>query len=356
MSNPHEDEGKIRVGISCGDINGVGLEVIIKTFFDNRMHQVCTPVIYASNKMLSLQRKALNMNEFQYQTVRNSSEIILRKTNVINCWEEEVHVDFGKENAEGGKYALLSLLAAVKDLKENKFDVLVTAPINKHNIQSGEFNFPGHTEFLAKEFNATDHLMFLVSDNLRVAVVSGHIPVSQVAQTLTPEKIISKIRLMNHSLKRDFGIRKPKIAVLGLNPHAGDAGLIGKEESEIILPAIKKSFDDGLFVYGPYSADGFFGSGTFKKFDAVLAMYHDQGLIPFKALSFTSGVNFTAGLPIVRTSPDHGTAYDIAGKGIANEESFREAIYTAINILQKRQEYDEINAAPLAFSKQSRDQ
>ncbi len=350
-----EQEGRIKVGISCGDINGVGMEVIIKTFFDNRMHQVCTPVIYASNKMVSLHRKLLNLNDFQYQTVKNSTEVILRKTNVINCWEEDVQVEFGQINADGGKYALLSLQAAVADLKDGKIDVLVTAPINKSNIQSDQFRFNGHTEYLAEEFGSTDYLMFLVSENLKVAVVSGHIPVKDVAANLTIEKVIKKIRLMNSSLKRDFGVRKPRIAVLGLNPHAGDAGLIGKEETDIIIPAIKKCFDDGLFVYGPYSADGFFGSGTYKKFDAVLAMYHDQGLVPFKALNFSSGVNYTAGLSIVRTSPDHGTAYDIAGKGTANEDSFREAIYTAIDVLALREEYDRINANPLAFSKQMSD-
>jgi 4-hydroxythreonine-4-phosphate dehydrogenase len=350
------EEGRIKVGITCGDINGVGIEVIIKTFLDNRMHQVCTPVIYASNKMISQQRKLLNMNDFQYQTVRSSNEIILRKTNVINCWEEEIPVEFGKQTESGGKHALLSIQAAVKDLKENKIDVLVTAPINKHNIQSEEFKFNGHTEFLAQAFGAQEYLMFLISDELRVAVVEGHIPMKEVSSKLSVEKITAKIRLMNQSLKRDFRIRKPRIAVLGLNPHAGDNGLIGLEEKDIIIPAVKKCFDDGIFVYGPYSADGFFGSAGYKKFDAVLAMYHDQGLIPFKTLSFSNGVNYTAGLSIVRTSPDHGTAYDIAGKGIAGEDSFREAIYAAIDILHKREEFDEVNAKPLAFSKQGKDQ
>lgn len=350
-----EQEGKIKVGISCGDINGVGLEVIMKTFLDNRMHQVCTPVIYASNKMVSAQRKALNMTDFQYQTVKNSNEVILRKTNVINCWEEEVAIEFGVSNANGGKYALKSLQAAVADLKDKKIDVLVTAPINKQNIQSEEFKFAGHTEYLAEEFGSPEHLMFLVSDNLKVAVVSGHIPVKEVAATLTIDKIIQKIKMINKSLKRDFGMDKPKIAVLGLNPHAGDQGLIGKEETDIIIPAIKKCFDEKMFIYGPYAADGFFGSGTYKKFDAVLAMYHDQGLVPFKTVSFGNGVNFTAGLPIVRTSPDHGTAYDIAGKGTASEDSFREAIYMAIDIMKHREEFDEINAKPLAFSKQQAD-
>jgi 4-hydroxythreonine-4-phosphate dehydrogenase len=350
------EEGRIRVGITCGDINGIGLEVIIKTFLDSRMHQVCTPVIYASNKMVSQHRKILNLTDFQYNTIKSSNDIILRKTNVINCWEEEVNVELGQQTQAGGKYALMSIQHAVNDLKENKIDVIVTAPINKHNIQSPEFNFNGHTEYFAQEFSAKEYLMFLVSNDLRVAVVSGHVPFKDVAASLTIDKIASKIRAMDRSLRRDFNIRKPRIAVLGLNPHAGDQGLIGQEEKDIIIPAINKCFKDGIFVYGPYSADGFFGSATYKKFDGVLAMYHDQGLIPFKALAFSSGVNFTAGLPIVRTSPDHGTAYDIAGKGIAKEDSFREAVYSAIDILANRQMYDEINARPLAFSKGSKDQ
>lgn len=354
MSQP-EQEGRIKVGITCGDVNGVGLEVVMKALLDSRIHQICTPVIYASNKLVSLQRKHLNLNDFQYQTVRNSSEIILKKTNVINCWEEEVNVEWGQATEASGKYAYLSLEAAVQDLKDGIIHVLVTGPINKHTIQNEDFKFQGHTEYLADRFETKDPLMFLVSETLRVAVNSGHIPVKEVASVLSIEKIVKKIKSIEHSLKRDFGQRKPRIAVLGLNPHAGDEGLIGQEEKEFILPAIKKCFDEGIFVYGPYSADGFFGSGAFKKFDAILAMYHDQGLIPFKTLSFSSGVNFTAGLPIIRTSPDHGTAYDIAGKGVAMEDSIRDAIYTAIDILRKREEYDEITAKPLAFSKQTRD-
>jgi 4-hydroxythreonine-4-phosphate dehydrogenase len=355
MSQQHETEGQIKIGITCGDINGVGLEVIMKTFMDSRMLQLCTPLIYASNKLVSQQRKLLNLNEFQYQTVKSSNEAILRKTNLVNCWEDEVTVEFGKPSNESGSYAFRSLEAAVADLKSGKIDAVVTAPINKNTIQSKDFNFAGHTEYFAHQFGVKDPLMFLVSENLKVAVVAGHVPIKDVSAHLTTEKIINKIKTMALSLKRDFGVRKPRIAVLGLNPHAGDGGLIGKEEQEIILPAIKKCFDEGTFVYGPYAADGFFGSGTYTKFDAVLAMYHDQGLAPFKALSFSSGVNFTAGLPIVRTSPDHGTAYDIAGKGTANEASLRDAIYMAIDVLRKREEYDEINSNPLAFGKQTRE-
>jgi len=349
MSN--EQEGHIKVGITCGDINGIGLEVIMKTFLDNRMHQICTPVIYAGQKLVSLQRKLLNLNEFNYQTIRNSNEIILRKNNVVSCWEDEVAVEWGQATQTSGKYALKSLEAAVRDLADKKIDVLVTAPINKHNIQSSEFQFKGHTEYLAAKFEAPKYLMMLVSDSLRVAVATGHIPVQEVSKHMNMDTIVSRIKQINQSLKRDFGIRKPRVAVLGLNPHAGDNGLIGKEEQEVIVPAVKKLFDEGNFVYGPYSADGFFGSGSYKKFDAVLAMYHDQGLIPFKSISFSSGVNFTAGLPVIRTSPDHGTAYDIAGKGTASEESIREAMYVAIDILRSRKEYDEINANPMVVSK-----
>jgi 4-hydroxythreonine-4-phosphate dehydrogenase len=354
MSHP-ENEGRIKVGITCGDVNGIGLEVVMKALLDNRVHQIFTPVIYASNKLISLQRKHLNLNDFQYNSVRSSSDIILRKTNVINCWEEEIPVEWGKATEISGKYALQSLEAAVADLKAGHIHVLVTSPINKHTIQSKDFTFQGHTEYLANRFDTPEPLMFLVSDTLRVAVYSGHIPVKEVASVLSTEKIVRKIKSMEQSLRRDFGLRKPRIAVLGLNPHAGDEGLIGMEEKEFILPAIKKCFDEGVFVYGPYSADGFFGSAAFKKFDAVLAMYHDQGLIPFKALSFSTGVNYTAGLPVVRTSPDHGTAYDIAGKGSATEDSIRDAMYAAIDILRKREEYDKINSNPLAFSKQTRD-
>ena len=354
--NQPDQEGKIKIGLTSGDLNGIGLEVIMKTFLDNRMHQVCTPVIYAGSKMISLQRKLLNLNEFNYNTVRPGQEVILRKNNVMNCWEDELPVEWGNATEVSGRYALRSIEAAIADLASGKIDALVTAPINKHNIPSKDQGFKGHTEFLAGKFNASEFLMFLVSENLKVAVVSGHVPVKNIAADITSDKIMRKMRLMNQSLKRDFGIRKPRIAVLGLNPHAGDAGLLGTEEKEIIAPLIKQAFTDGIFAYGPYSADGFFGSGTFKKFDAVLAMYHDQGLAPFKALNFSSGINFTAGLPVVRTSPDHGTAYDIAGKGIATEDSMREAIYYSIDILTHRNEYDKINANPLAFSKKSGDQ
>ncbi len=351
MSNHPESEIKVVVGITIGDINGVGPEIIIKTFEDNRMHQVCTPVIYGSAKTLSYHKKILNNNEFNFTTIHNIGETNHKRTNVINCWEEEIKFEIGKPTPDGGKYAFAALQAACKDLSEGNIDVLVTAPIDKKTMQQDGFRFPGHTEYLAQQFNAPDFLMMLVSDRLRVATVTGHVPVKNVATELTQEKIISKIKVMHHSLKRDFGIRKPRIAVLGLNPHSGDSGLIGSEEQDIISPAIKTVFEQGMMVYGPYGADGFFGSSNFKNFDGILAMYHDQGLVPFKAISFETGVNFTAGLPVVRTSPDHGTGYDIAGKNIASEDSLRSAIYMACDIFNNRQVYDEVTANPLKFSK-----
>ncbi len=349
MSSEHDN--KIKIGITIGVINGVGPEVIIKTFADNRMLQECTPVIYGSSKALSFHRKTLNIQEFNFTTLRNIKELIAKKLNVINCWEEEAKIEIGKPSPIAGQYAFRAIDAAVKDLKMGFINAIVTAPIDKKTIQSESFKFAGHTEYLAEQFEAKNYLMFLVSDKLRVATVTGHISIKNVAQQLNIEKIVAKIRIMNDSLKRDFGVRKPRIAVLGLNPHAGDEGVIGSEENEIIKPAVKQAADGGVVVFGPYSADGFFATGNFKKFDAVLAMYHDQGLIPFKTLAFSNGVNFTAGLPIVRTSPDHGVAYDIAGKGIADEDSFRESVYVACDIYNKRKEFDEINAKPLAFSR-----
>ena len=351
----HDNEGKLKIGITLGDFNGVGPEVIIKTFADARMMQVCTPVIYGSSKVVSFHRKTLNVPDFNFTTLHSIKELIPRKLNLINCWEEETKIEIGKPSEIAGQYALKSLQAACADLKAGFIDAIVTAPIDKKTIHSDSFPFAGHTEYFAKEFEARDHLMFLVSDTLRVATVTGHVPLKNIAQQLSIEKIESKLRIINASLKRDFNVRKPRIAVLGLNPHAGDNGIIGNEEQEIIIPAIKKMTDAGFVVYGPYSADGFFATGNYKNFDAVLAMYHDQGLIPFKTLAFDNGINYTAGLPIVRTSPDHGTAYDIAGKGIASENSFREAVYMACDIFNKRIEYDQATEKPLAFSRLSGD-
>ncbi len=348
-------EEKIIVGISQGDINGIGLEVIIKTFLDPQMLEICTPVIFGSNKTASFHRKALNIEDFSFNPIRNVSEINYKRANIINLYEEDVVIELGKQTEAGGRYALKSLKAAANALAQNSIDVLVTAPINKENIQSPDFNFPGHTEYLDSKFGDGNSLMFLVSDTLKVAVATGHIPVTRVAQELTTEKLIKKIQVLHNSLIEDFSVRRPKIAVLGLNPHAGDNGVIGDEEQRIIIPAINKAKEEGMLVYGPYAADGYFGNGTYKNFDAVLAMYHDQGLVPFKTIAFNAGVNFTAGLPIVRTSPDHGTAYDIAGKNMASEESFRRAVYLAIDIFNTRKQYAEITANPLNISLKKKD-
>lgn len=345
-----EQEGRIRVGISIGDVNGVGPEVIIKALSDNRMTQVCTPVIYGHSKVISHHRKNLNVPDFNFNTVKQVQELIPRKINLINCWEEEIKVEIGKASSETGPYAMQALEMAVRDLAAGHLDALVTAPIDKHTIAPGG-GFSGHTEFLARAFQTSDYLMFLVSGDLRVALVTGHVPVSKIAPLITKDNIHRKLQLMVRSLQRDFDIRKPRIAVLSLNPHAGDQGVIGMEDKEVIAPAVKEAYEKGMTVFGPYPADGFFGSGHYRKFDAVLAMYHDQGLIPFKTLAFENGVNFTAGLPVVRTSPDHGTAYDIAGKGCASEVSLRDAIYAAIDIYRRREKYDELTANPLAFSK-----
>jgi 4-hydroxythreonine-4-phosphate dehydrogenase len=358
MSHHPEKDHRPRIGITLGDPNGIGPEVIIKTFLDNRMLQVCTPVIYGSSKAISFYRKSLNIQEFNYNSLKSIDALIPRKLNVLNCWEEDIKIDPGLGNEISGKYALKALEAAVNDLAARKIDALVTGPVNKEIIGKAGFSFPGHTEYLAQKFNAPEHLMFMVSENLKIAVVSGHVPLKNAASALSVDKILKKLRVMNSSLLKDFGIRKPRIAVLGINPHAGDNGLLGSEENEIIIPSVKQAFAENILAFGPYSADGFFGSAVFRQFDGVLAMYHDQGLVPFKALAFEDGVNFTAGLPVVRTSPDHGTAYDIAGKNLASESSMRHAIYAACDIIQKRQEYQEIaaNPLPMGFSKLSRDQ
>ena len=354
MKNEQEQNPKkIRLGISVGDINGIGLEVIMKTFSDSRIFDLCIPVVYASSKFAMAYQKALEIKGFSFNFVRPNAKLMPKSANLISCWTEEVDLKLGQDTPEGGAYALKSLTAAVAALKNGEVDALVTAPINKHNIQSEEFNFPGHTEYLAKEFEGGEALMFMVADALRVGVVTGHIPIAEVASAISGEKIAHKIEQISSSLKKDFNIRNPKIAVLGLNPHSGDKGVIGKEDEEVIRPAVKKAFDSGKLVYGPYSADGFFASDTFTQFDAVLAMYHDQGLIPFKTLSFNKGVNFTAGLSVVRTSPDHGTAYDLVGKNEAQESSFREAVYAACKLYKNRLEYNQLNENPLAVSPQS---
>ncbi|HEK21890.1 MULTISPECIES: 4-hydroxythreonine-4-phosphate dehydrogenase PdxA [unclassified Mucilaginibacter] len=346
---------KPKIGISIGDVNGIGLEIIIKTLSDARIYDYCTPIVYGHTKVASFHRRAIHANEFNFNVIDHAENAQHKKPNMINCWEEDVRIDMGKVTPEGGKYAFISLQRATDDLLSGHIDGLVTAPINKDNIQNDDFKFPGHTEYLQHRDSKEDSLMFLVSDNLRVGVVTGHIPVSQIAQSITAEKIVNKLKLMSASLRDDFWIRKPKIAVLGLNPHAGDNGLIGNEEKDIIIPAIEEARANDVLAFGPYAADGFFANGTYMQFDAVLAMYHDQGLIPFKQIAFETGVNYTAGLSFVRTSPDHGTAYDIAGRNMASEVSFREALFTAIHVIKHRRETAELNENPLLFSKLSRD-
>ncbi|WP_437823364.1 4-hydroxythreonine-4-phosphate dehydrogenase PdxA [Tenacibaculum mesophilum] len=331
---------KIIVGISVGDINGIGIEIILKTFEDKRMLDFCTPVLFASNKLISYHKKTLRLNT-SIHGITSLDKLVHGKVNLLNSWKEEVKVDLGKTTEEGGKFALKSLQTAVGALKKNQIDLIVTAPINKENIQSEEFKFPGHTEYLEENFDGRS-LMILMTNELRIGLITGHIPVSKVSETITPELIKSKVEIMYNSLKQDFNISKPKIAVLGLNPHCGDNGIIGTEDDEIIRPTITEIKETGKLVFGPYAADGFFGSKTYEQFDGVLAMYHDQGLAPFKALSFGNGVNFTAGLSKVRTSPDHGTGFDIAGKNNANPTSFKEALFTSLQIFKNRKEYQEL--------------
>jgi 4-hydroxythreonine-4-phosphate dehydrogenase len=337
---------KIRIGISQGDINGIGLEVILKTLMEPGISEICTPVLFSSQKTVAYYRKVLGLEEFNFNPIRGFDQMNNKKPNVFICYEEEVNIEMGKASDIGGKYALISLEKATEALLNNNIDALVTAPINKHNIQSPDFNFVGHTEYLGTKLGG-EPLMILCTDELRVALVTGHVAVKEIASKITSEKVLAKINQLNKSLLEDFGIRKPKIAVLGLNPHAGDNGVIGTEDKDIIIPAIKKATEENKMVYGPYAADGFFGSGTYKQFDGVLAMYHDQGLVPFKTLAFNNGVNFTAGLNYVRTSPDHGTGYEIAGKNIAKEDSFKKAIYAAIDICKNRKLYAKINENPL---------
>ncbi|MBS1654037.1 MAG: 4-hydroxythreonine-4-phosphate dehydrogenase PdxA [Bacteroidetes bacterium] len=335
------------IGISCGDLNGIGIELIIKAFADNRILDQCTPVVFASNKVINFYRKSVPESSFNYQNTKELNRLNPKQVNVFNCWEEEVAIVPGQLDETGGKYAIKSLTAATQALKDKLIDGLVTAPIHKKNIQSADFNYTGHTPYLKQAFNVPDVLMLLCSGNFRVALVTEHVPVSEIARHITKENILSKLNLLNESLIKDFGIDKPRIAVLGLNPHAGDEGLIGNEEETIIKPAIKEAKNNNMLVIGPYSADAFFARRSFEKFDAVLAMYHDQGLIPFKTLAVGEGVNYTAGLPAVRTSPDHGVAFDIAGKNKADESSFMTAVFECIDIIRRRIEYAENTKNPL---------
>ena len=340
----------IVVGISIGDLNGIGGEIVLKTFEDARMLEFCTPVIFASAKTMNFFKTHFN-SEINFNNINNTTQIISGKVNVFNCWNEPVTIEFGKEDLKIGEYAIKSLEAATKALKNSEIDVLVTSPINKHNIQSEAFKFPGHTDYLAQELEG-ESLMFMVTDTLRVGLLTDHVPVKDIVENLSEALIIKKINAVYNSLLQDFNIVRPKIAVLGINPHTGDNGVIGNEDDTILRPTLQKLKNEGKLVYGPYAADSFFGSNNYKNFDAIVATYHDQGLIPFKTLSFGQGVNFTAGLNKVRTSPDHGTAYEIAGKGVADENSFKEAVFAAIQIFKNRFDYEELTSNPLKKSNQ----
>ncbi|WP_298237289.1 4-hydroxythreonine-4-phosphate dehydrogenase PdxA [uncultured Algibacter sp.] len=340
-----EKAENIIVGISIGDLNGIGGEIVLKTFEDQRSLEFCTPVIFASIKTMTFLKRHFK-SEINFNSINAIEQLVQGKVNVLNCWKEPVSIDFGKEDTKIGEYAIKSLEFATKALKNKEIDVLVTAPINKHNIQSKKFNFPGHTDYLAEQLEG-ESLMFMVTDTLRVGLLTDHVPVKDVSHHITEDLIDRKLDIVYKSLQKDFRIRRPKIAVLGINPHTGDNGVIGNEDDDVMRPALKKIQESGKLVYGPYAADSFFGSNNYKNFDAVIASYHDQGLIPFKTLSFGQGVNFTGGLNRVRTSPDHGTAYEIAGKGIADENSFKEAVFTAIKIFKNRFDFEELTSNPL---------
>lgn len=339
---------KIKLAITHGDINGIGYEVILKTFSDLRMFEHCTPILYGSTKVASYHKKLLTQQhqELNFSAIHDASQAMEKKFNVINLVPDEIKIDIGKSTEVAGKLSRLALDKACEDLKNGSVDVLVTAPINKKNIQSSDFDFPGHTEYLSNKFNGKS-LMMMVCDRIRIGIVTNHLALHEVPAAITKELLLEKISIMHDSLKRDFGIPMPKIAVLALDPHAGDNGVIGSQDLEVVKPAIDEAYEGGTLVYGPYPSDGFFGSSEFNKFDGVLALYHDQGLIPFKLMSFTEGVNFTAGLDVIRTSPAHGTAYDIAGKGKASEQSFRRAVFLACDILRHRREYDQLTENPL---------
>jgi 4-hydroxythreonine-4-phosphate dehydrogenase len=337
MTNQLKSKDKPRIGITLGDINGIGPEVVIKALSDNRILNLITPVIYGSSRVLSFYKKQLNIEEFNYNQVRAKGQLLSKSVNVVNCWEDAIEINPGQASKDAGRAAWLSLKKCVEDLKEGFLDGIVTAPIDKNTIYSTDFPFKGHTEYFTKEFNTTESLMLLVGESLKVGLITDHIPVSEISKLLTKDRLELKIRLMEMTLRKDFGVLKPKIAILGLNPHAGDEGLIGMEEIQVMKPVIEELKVKGKLLFGPFPADGFFGSGAHTKFDGILAMYHDQGLIPFKYIAFSNGVNYTGGLPIVRTSPDHGTAYSIAGKNIADESSMRQAIFLATEIINNRQ-------------------
>jgi len=335
------------IGISVGDVNGIGIELIIKTFSDSRIIDLCTPIIFASNKVINFYRKLMPEVNINYNNIKEVSKANPKQLNILSVWEEDVEITPGQATEIGGKYGVISLQAAVNALKAKEIDALVTAPLNKQTMQSGNFNFTGHTPYLKEAFKAEEVVMLMVAENMKVALLTEHLAIGDVAKNITKEQIIKKISILKTSLKKDFGIDRPKIAVLGLNPHAGDGGLVGREEKEIIRPAVLEAKKNDCTVLGPYSADAFFARGSHEKFDVVLAMYHDQGLIPFKSLAIGEGTNFTAGLSVIRTSPDHGTAFDIAGKNLADESSFRQAIFTAMDIFETRMGYAERTKNPL---------
>jgi len=350
-----EKQEQIKIGITHGDINGVGYEVIIKSLADKRIMETITPIVFGHSKVASYHRKALGLKDFNFNLIKRPENANPNRANIINIDERDVKIDLGVPTQISGEMAYLSLKAAIEALEHSHVDAIVTAPINKKNIQSAQFTTPGHTEFFAQRYQVADYLMLLISNNLRIGVITGHIPIREVADAINQELIINKLHILHDSLRSDFAILKPRIAVLGLNPHAGDSGLIGKEENEVIAPAIAKAVEEGILAFGPYPADGFFAARQYQQFDAVLAMYHDQGLIPFKTLAFENGVNYTAGLPIIRTSPDHGTAYDIAGKDKADESSMRAAIFLACDIFNNRKMWKEINANPLLTDEEDDD-
>lgn len=347
---------KLKIGISIGDINGIGLEVILKTVANKKILDYCVPVVYGSSKVVSYHKNIVEV-DFQFNSTRSAQHLQDDKVNIVNCWNDNVNITLGKPTDVGGKYAFKSLETAVNDLKFGLIDALVTAPINKHAMQLADFPYPGHTEYLTSELgDGKESLMLMVSETLKIGLVTNHLPIREVANTITKELVLNKISILNQTLKVDFGKERPTIAVLGLNPHAGDEGVIGDEEEKLIRPAILEAKDQGIMVMGPFSADGFFGSGQYKKFDGILAMFHDQGLVPFKALSFGQGVNFTAGLGFVRTSPDHGTAFDIAGQNQADPASFREALFLALDVARNRKAYAEDHANPLIRKEHSREE
>ncbi|MEO2144147.1 MAG: 4-hydroxythreonine-4-phosphate dehydrogenase PdxA [Flavobacteriaceae bacterium] len=337
------------VGISCGDPNGIGIEIILKALSDNRILDFFIPIIFSNEKLMSDQKKELNI-DIQFSKINFNKKPLKGKINIINVWEEPYETEFGKPTIKSGELSFKSLEAVTKALINNQVDVMVTAPINKNNIQSKDFNFPGHTDYLAKKLQG-ESLMFMLNENLRVGLLTDHIPIKEIASNVSLKKVKEKVLIMEQSLKIDFGVQKPKIAVLSVNPHGGDGGVIGNEDDSILKPALIEISKEGTMLFGPFSADSFFGSGNYKKYDAILAIYHDQGLVPFKTLSFGEGINFTAGLNKIRTSPDHGTGYDIAGKDLADPNSFKNAIFSAIEIFNKRKLHKKITKNPLLFSK-----